>query len=244
MPAAFNSDTLVSYEAGIKAETADRTFGVDLTGFYIDWKDILILSSITVPGVATPVGINANGRRARSYGAEATATLRPTTGLTFVANAAYNKANLRDDTTTAPGAPNLTGGLAGDDLPFTPRWMANLSGDYEWSLTGKVRAFVGGDVSLRSDQKAGFDPDFRDAYGRQLTLEGYATVNVRAGVDLGGFTVSAYVRNLTNSYGLVNAGTFGYAIDPALGGAGATTPQVLASTIRPRTAGATLGLKF
>lgn len=244
VPAEFNSDTLVSYEAGIKAETADRSFAIDLTGFYIDWDDILILSSVTVPGVPTPVGINANGRRARSYGAEATATLRPTPGLTVVANAAYNKANLRDDSTTAPGAPNLTGGLAGDDLPFTPRWTANLSADYEWALSGNVRAFVGGDVAFRSDQKAGFDPDYRTAYGRQLTLDGYETVNLRAGVEFGGFTVSAYVRNLTNSYGLVNAGTFGYAIDTALGGAGPATPQVLASSIRPRTAGATLGIKF
>ena len=72
-PTEFSSDTLISYEAGLKAETADRSFGIDLSGFYVDWDNILILSSVTVAG--TPVGVNANGQKARTWGGEATATL-------------------------------------------------------------------------------------------------------------------------------------------------------------------------
>ena len=249
VPAQFNSDTLISYEAGIKAETPDRKFGLDLTGFYVNWDNILILSSVTVPGVATPVGVNANGRRARSYGAEATATVRPISGLSFVANFAYTKAYLRDDSTTAPGAPNITGGLAGDDLPFTPRYTANLAGDYEWGLTDRVRAFVGGDVQLRSDQFASFDSgspaavSYRTVFGRRIDLDGYATVDLRAGVDIGAFTIQAYVRNLLDAYGLLDAGSYPYRVLPAIGGG--TGPTLLtASAIQPRTVGGTIGFKF
>ena len=78
-PAEFRSDSLISYEGGLKAETADRTFSLDLSGFYVDWKNILILTSTVVNG--TPVGINGNGKRARTYGAEATATMRPVRGF-------------------------------------------------------------------------------------------------------------------------------------------------------------------
>ena len=251
VPAQFNSDTLVSYEAGIKAQTEDRKFSLDLTGFYVNWDNILILSSVTVPGVATPVGVNANGRRARSYGAEATATMRPTDGLTFVANFAYNRAYLRDDSTTAPGAPNITGGLAGDDLPYTPRYAANLSGNYDWALTDKIAAFVGGDVQLRGDQFAGFNSgspaaaSYRTVFGRRIQLDGYATVDLRAGVNVGAFTIQAYVRNLTDSYGLLSAGGYPYRVDPTPAIGGGTGPMLLtASTIQPRTIGGTVGFKF
>ena len=237
-PAEFRSDTLISYEAGLKAETADRTFGIDLAGFYVDWKDILILS--TANSSAGPVGVNANGRRARTYGGEATATMRPTPGFEVSANIAYTRANLRDDT-TANGGLNLAGGLAGDDLPFVPRWSGNVSADYRWAV-GDSTAFVGGDVHLQDDQKAGFDADYRAAFGRQITLDGYATVNLRAGADIGNFTIQVYARNLSDSQGLINAAGYPTAVPAGIGGN--NIPLLRATSIRPRTLGATVGVRF
>ena len=237
-PAEFQSDTLVSYEAGIKAETADRSFGIDLSGFYVDWDDILILS--TANSAAGPVGVNANGKRARTYGGEATATLRPGQGFEVSANLAYTRANLRDDT-IANGGLNLTGGLRGDELPFVPRWSGNVSADYRWTIAGAT-AFVGGDVHLQSDQKAGFDAAYRAAYGRRITLDGYETVNLRAGAEFGAFTIQVYARNLTDSQGLINAGTFPTTVPASIGGNG--IPLIRATSIRPRTLGATVGVRF
>ena len=241
-PAEFNSDTLISYETGLKAETNDGKFGLDVAGFYVDWKNILILTAVDVAG--NQVGVNTNGRRARSYGAEATATIRPTVGLSFAATFNYNRAYLRDDTTPAAGVPNVTGGLAGDDLPFTPRYTAGLSGDYTWSIGSDVRAYVGGNVRLQSDQKAGFDPDYRTDFGRQITLDGYQTVDLRAGVDIGAFTIQAYARNVFDNYGLINAGGYPYAIGKTAGIGGLGVKEILASSIRPRTIGGTVGFKF
>ena len=247
-PAEFDSDTLVSYEAGVKAETADRSFGIDLSGFYVDWKDILILSSAQTP--AGPVGVNANGGRARTYGAEATATLRPTQGFEVSANLAYTKAYLRDDTVAGGGA-NLAGGLSGDNLPFVPRWSGNVSADYRWAV-GSATAFVGGDVHLQDDQNGEFTsasapspgalPGYRFVYGRPITLDGYSTVNVRTGADFGAFTIQVYARNLLDSQGLINAGGFPFSVPPALGGN--NVPLIRATTIRPRTIGATVGVRF
>ena len=238
-PAEFNSDTLISYEAGIKAETADHGFSIDAAAFYVDWDNILILTSAN--SAAGPVGVNANGKRARTYGFEATATLRPTRGLNVAMNVAYTHARLRDDT-TALGGLNLTGGLRGDVLPFTPTWQADISAEYEWALSGNARAFVGGDVSLQSDQKAGFSAAYRARFGRQIELDGYDTVNLHAGAEFGNFTVQAYVRNLFDSRGLINAIYTPFSVPAALGGTGLTLAQ--ASSIRPRTFGATVGIKF
>ena len=241
-PTKFNSDTLVSYEAGIKAETRDRMFGIDVSGFYVNWDNILIVAQ--VPTSAGPATVNTNGRRARTYGGEATATLRPTRGFSVVGTLAYTRAYLRDDTTPITGGSNITGGLAGDPLPYVPKWSSTVSADYEWALAGATRAFVGADGHLQSDQAGGFSAGYRALYGRPLTLDGYATLDLRAGVEFGNITVSAYARNVTDNHGLISA-TYSappFSVPTTIGGNGLNLAT--ASMIRPRTIGGTVGFKF
>ena len=238
-PTQFEADTLISYEAGYRGETANHAFSIDVSAFYIDWKNILITTSTTVNG--TPVGINGNGQRAQSYGAEATITLRPTRGLNVVGNVTYTKAKLLDDTVPAVGGLNLTGGLAGDQLPYSPVWNANLSADYEWSVGPDARAYVGGNIHLTADQAAGFNTAYRTAYARRLTLDGYQTVDLRAGVNFDRFSLGVYVKNLTNEYALTNV-SYAFTIPTAIGGT--NTPVARATSIRARTFGATLGFNF
>lgn len=238
-PTEFNADTLISYEAGLKTQSRDGVFALDVSGFYIDWKNILILTTVNTN--AGPVGINANGRRARTYGAEGTATLRPLLGLDISANLAWTRAYLRDDTTNGSGL-NLTGGLAGDKLPFIPSLSGTLSADYRWDLSDGVRASVGGNIHSQTSQKAGFNATYRAIYGKQISLRGYTTVDLRAGLDFRQFTVQAYVRNLLDNNGAINASGFPTAIPANLGGTGAN--QILVTTIRPRTIGLTVGARF
>jgi outer membrane receptor protein involved in Fe transport len=239
-PTQFNSDTIVSYEAGVRAQTTDRSFSIDAAVFYLDWDDILIASTVTVDG--TPVGVNSNGQRARSKGFEMTATLRPTDGLTVTANGAFTDAELRDDTVPSSGGLNLTGGLSGDQLPYSPRWRSNLSADYEWAIGDNALAYVGGSVNLMGDQKGGFNAAYRGAFGGQVPIDGYTTVDLRAGVDVGNFSLSLYARNLFDTYGLVSAEGFPFAVPADIGGSGV---QVMnGAIIRPRTLGATLGFQF
>jgi outer membrane receptor protein involved in Fe transport len=215
------ADTLISYEAGIRAETRDRTFGIDLSGYYLDWKNTPITA--TFQSAAGPISADANGKGARSYGFEATGTVRPTRGLDIVATVAYNHASLRGDTGN--------GGFDGDQLPFAPHWNATLSADYRWTLNDSVKPFVGADLSLVSDRPGNFDTGYQDAIGHRISLDGYTTLDLRAGADVGKFNFSIYARNMTNSRGLVATGVYG------------TRPNGLidVTPIRPRTIGATLG---
>ena len=239
-PANFDSDSLTQYEIGLKAETADRMFGIDVAAFYIDWDDILVTS--VADSAAGPVGVNANGRRARSKGFEINLTARPTTGLSTIMNVAYTDAYLRDSTAPRTGGPDVVGGLPGDQLPYSPRWQATGSIDYEWNLSGSAKAFVGGNVHLQSDQSAGFDPDYRAAIGRRLRLDGYATVDLRAGVEINNITIQAYAKNLNDEYALVSAAGYPFTVPTSLGGR--NVDGIQASTIRPRTIGALVGVKF
>lgn len=223
-PFQFKADTLLSYEAGIRAETADRSFGIDASIYYLDWKKIQIVASFQ--SAAGPINADANGKGAESYGAEVTATLRPTRGLSVVGSVAYNHAKLTDDTGN--------GGFKNDQLPYAPRWNANLSADYEWSIGAAAKAFVGADLRLVSDRPGDFDAGYQAAFGRRLILDGFDTVDVRAGVNFGKVDLTVFGRNLANARGLTTANTFG--ARPA--------GAIDLSPIRPRTIGATLGFRY
>jgi iron complex outermembrane recepter protein len=158
-----------------------------------------------------------------------------------MANLAWTNARLRDDT-IAPGGLNLVGGLAGDHLPYIPSLSGTLSADYRWDLSDRMRAYVGGTLHSQTSQKAGFSAGYRAAFGKQINLRGYTTLDLRAGFDLKPFTVQAYVRNLLDSDGLVGAEGYPYVIAPGIGGAG--TNMILATSIRPRTFGLVLGAEF
>jgi iron complex outermembrane recepter protein len=224
-PTSFKADTLISYEAGIRGETANRAFSLDASLYRLEWKDIQVL--VVYQTALGPLGADGNGDSARSQGAELTATLRPTRGFDVVMNVAYNDAKLRQD--LPPG----DGGFAGDRLPYAPEWTANVSADYEWKMGGAT-AFVGGNVRLVSDQATDFDDTYRTAFNNRLVIDGYATVDLRAGARFGAFNVTAFAKNLGNSRGLVNAS--GYGSRPG--------NLVSASPIRPRTIGVSLGAAF
>ncbi len=218
----YASDSLVSYEIGLKAETSDRTFGIDIAAFHIDWKDIQVF------GIVNNFGINFNGGKAKSDGMEFTATMRPTPGFSVSVNGAYTDATLKDDT------PPQVGGLAGDQLPYTPKYSIGANADYEWELGGETKAYVGASVRSLSKQPAGFDFAFRSANGRQRYLPAYEVVDLRAGVDFGRYSLELYAKNLFDSAGRTSLEVPG---NIPFGAAGT-------AVIRPRTIGATLTAGF
>jgi iron complex outermembrane receptor protein len=179
------------------------------------------------------IDLDGNGGKARSTGAELTATLRPVRGLSLTINGAYNEAQLQDDLPPI-GEPGVVPGIKGDRLPFAPEWTATLSAEYEWSVTANAVAFLGGSFRSISDQKTDFDPAYRAAFGQRLEIEGYETLDLRAGLDFGNFNLTIYGKNVTDSDGLAEAGDF------------LTRPGnlVTASAIQRRTIGATVGFSF
>jgi outer membrane receptor protein involved in Fe transport len=229
----YHSDSIVSYEAGVKAETADHRFSIDASAFHIDWKNIQLFAIIS------GFGVNANGSSAKSDGFEFTAAARPLPGLDLTLNGAYTNARLTGDT------PDTVGGRKGDQLPFTPKLSGALNGDYHWQFGTHTSAHVGASLRHLSGQTATYDIDFVNAFGRQRHIRSYNVVDLFAGVDFGRFDLEAYVKNLGNSHGVTSVTgltVFGPSPDTGFplfpGGAIGT------GIIRPRTIGATLGFNF
>jgi iron complex outermembrane receptor protein len=228
-PATFDSDSIISYEIGAKAETEDRRFGIDVAAFHIDWKDIQLLAQVN------GFGVNTNGGSATSDGVEFSATLRPTRGLTASVNGAYTVAKLTQDTD-----PVAVGGADGDSLPFVPRFSGAVNVDYDWHVGASATAYFGGSVRMVGDQPANYSPGYLATYGRQPRIGGYDVVDLRAGVDFGRFSLEVYAKNLANSDGRIGA-----TITPAFPVAGEYPFGAIGtSIIRPRTIGVTLGAGF
>lgn len=223
---------MISYEAGIRGETPDRTFSFDASVYYLDWRNIQVVATYEDPNLGT-IDLDGNGDKGRSQGAELTTTFRPTRGLSVVFNGAYNDAKLKGDLPPI-GNPPVVPGSSGDQLPYAPKWSGSASADYEWSVSNNATAFVGGSIRFVSDQATDFDPAYIEAFGRRLIIDGYETVDLRAGVEFDKFNVTVFAKNVTNSDGLINAGDF------------QTRPGnlVVATPIRPRTFGATVGFAF
>lgn len=192
-PTSFEPDTVMSYEGGVKAETADRTFAIEAAGYHIDWRRIQLLA------VVNGIGVNVNGPDATVNGAEITATLRPTPGFVTSINAAYTDAKLRGDTD-----PLLLGGSDGDRLPFTPKYSISVNADYAWAVGSGVDATIGGSIRSLSNQSGNFDPSYLAAYQRFARVPAYEVVDLRAGLDFGRFSVDVYAKNLTNARGVTS----------------------------------------
>jgi outer membrane receptor protein involved in Fe transport len=221
VPRSYDSDRLTSYELGLKTGggPADK-FSFDLTGFYLDWEDVQLLL------VVNNFGINGNGGTAVSKGVEFAASAFPTSGLSLSVNGAYTDAELTQDTDP------VVGGLDGDPLPYVPKWSFGLNADYEWTVKGSARAYVGGSLGYTGDRTADFDN--RAADGSIREAEGYTTLNLRAGVYLGRWSVELFGKNLTNDMGITSISSPGLLPNAALG----------LSLIRPRSIGVSVGTRL
>jgi iron complex outermembrane receptor protein len=181
---------VTSYEVGYKGQWLDRTLSLDLALFWNDWNGIQIQT-----GVAGFQGF-INGGAARTRGVELSTLWRPVHGLTFGLNSAYTEANLTTDAAAA-------GGVAGDELPFVPRWAGAFTADYTWLVANSWTADFGGSVNYIGDRKSSFVGNGATINGYGVPVPSFTTVNLNAGVTHGPVTFQAFIRNIGNSHGIV-----------------------------------------
>jgi iron complex outermembrane recepter protein len=191
----FESDQLYSYEAGFKAETDDRRFGIDVAGYYIDWRNIQIMvSSGGFTGIANAAG------GAKITGAELTLTARPITALTMTGAFAYQDARLKE------AVPSLQA-AAGERLPNVPRGTVALNADYQVPFWN-VNPTVGATFRYVGDRYSSFDAS--TGYP-QYRLPEYTALDLRTGVTINSVGLQLYVHNVTDQRGQLGVlfGQFG-----------------------------------
>ena len=186
-PATVDSETVTSYEAGVKANFLDRVVSLDAAVYLLDWNDLQI-------GQAFANGINGlvNAGTAKSKGFEAALSVYPLPGLTLGANFAYADSECTQTT------PNCTDG---DRLPNIPKASGALTANYDFPLSGTAEGHVGGAFRFVGDRISGAEsaPD-------TIPVDGYSTLDLNGSVTFDNkWTLRAYVRNLFDTEGRITS---------------------------------------
>ena len=226
-----DSETTMSYEAGIKSVLLDRKLRFNLTGYYFDTKDL----QLTAVGGASNFTTLLNADHVRGHGIEAELEARPAMGLTLTGGLSYNHTEIDSPglgvaicgsptpgTVLDPIMAPLSASIDGNSLPQAPTGTANFTAGYEhpvgpgsvyvftdWYHRSKIDFFLYKSVEFSDDQ----------------LLEG----GLRVGYKTDRYDVAGFVRNITNDESAVSGIDFN---------------NLTAMVNEPRIWGVEVGVKF
>ncbi|WEK44005.1 MAG: TonB-dependent receptor [Candidatus Sphingomonas colombiensis] len=221
----YRSDSLWNYEAGFKTAWFNRALIANIDVFRIDWTNIQVTQR-TPNGAFSYIG---NAAAARVQGVEFETSIQPVHGLNISGNATYMTAKLTEDQLPS----NLTtasSGLAGNRIPYVPKFTMGASAQYTWALTNTFDGVIRADFS----HSGGYYSDFRPTYVYTRYINGYELVNTRIGIerqnDWGAYI---FVNNLFDATAITRASSSAI-------GVGLTS----VTSARPRTIGLNLRKSF
>lgn len=233
-----DSETITSYESGIKSTFLDGRARFNVNGFYYELKD----AQLTAVGGGVNANRLINADKVRGYGFEADLEFKPVPELLLTAGLSYNNTSIRDAglTTAACGAtrvdtfPNVSlctpldpivvaaapfsaaiVNINGNSLPQSPKWIANWTAKYGIPVgDGEIYAYT--DWAYRS--KINFflyeSVEFQD----KSMLEG----GLRIGYKTDRYDFAAFVRNITKDTSAVGGIDFnnltGFVNEPRIWG--------------------------
>lgn len=196
LPGAFDSETLMSYELGIKAELLNRRVAVELDVYQLDWSDIVIpqvVSTIDGQDIITPTGVNVNAGDASIKGIEFSLTARPMAGLDLNFGVAYSDPkydNAQVDSFVDFPSFAPDGDISGNQILRTSKIQANAGVQITRILANDAEFFMRSDVTHRGKQ-------FADA-SNQAIVPKSTQVNASLGWRAESWSVELWGRNLTD----------------------------------------------
>ncbi len=216
--AVFNSDfttadseTILSWEAGIKSSLFDNRLRLNVTGFTYTVDDIQLNGND-----ANGNGVLFNADKARAYGAEADIDWRPIPNLAISAGASWLHSEIQDDRVYAQvcalngvvvctvNDPTLKVGantfaqIDGNPLPNAPKYTLNIAARYDIPVSDGGAFFIATDWN-----KQGYT-----SFVLYDSKEFNATGNFEGGLKLGytggygAWEVALFARNITDEKNL------------------------------------------
>ena len=225
------SETIMSYEAGLKAKFLDNRVRFNIAPFYYRLSN----AQLTAVGGASNAARLLNAAAVDGYGFEAELEARPATGLDLSAGISYNHTEIKDPNlyvagcganctvlnTQRVGAPGIFS-INGNSLPQAPEWTVNWTARYGVPVgSGEVYAFT--DWAYRS--KIEFFLYRSAEFNSRKLLEG----GLRIGYKTDRFDVAGFARNITDDVQAVSGIDFN---------------NLTAMVNEPRTFGVEVGVKF
>lgn len=203
-----DSETTMSYEAGVKTILADGKVRFNLGGYYYNTEDL----QLTAVGGTNNFTTLLNADEVEGYGFELELQARPIEGVEFAGGLSYNDTQINDPDAFVAGCgapctvldPERTPGsgifsIDGNSLPQAPKWTAN------WSL-GLTEEIPGwdGEIYLFTDwayrSKVQFFLYESVEFSDDSMLEG----GLRFGYRTDRYDIAFFGRNITNDVSAVS----------------------------------------
>lgn len=141
-------------------------------------------------------------------------------------------------------------GLAGDRMPYSPKWSAAATAEYGFSTSNGFNGQVGAalrwvgerlnDTTERQRVTAPGDPGtllIPDEVAVPLSLASYRSLDLYAGVGRNNWELRAYVNNVTGEDAWLS-------MSPLSSAFGGPAQQISAVPIQPRTFGIEIDFRF
>lgn len=225
----YGSDSIWSYEIGVKSQLFDRVLTLNANFYQIDWSDIQVSGQADAQSTGSTFSFISNAGAARVRGVEVETVLNPLPGLNFRGNITYADAKLVEDQVTDVFSAS---GKAGDPITGVPKWTWQLGAEYVKSLSDDLDGLVRLDAAHTGGIWTSFNYDNPYRY----YLPAYTELSGRIGVERADGKWGAYlfVNNLLDEQALTSKGS------GTLFGSGA----VRAMGLTPRTIGIELRNQF
>jgi outer membrane receptor protein involved in Fe transport len=224
----FDSDSVETYELGMKMLLADGRARIDASVYTTDWSDLQQqVRMANFPGSLCTSILTANVGSATVDGVELETSFAVTDRLSMRATLSYTNAEIDD--------PGSVGVLVqtGDRIQNVPEWSGSLAADYviPTSALGGGEFLFHGDVRYMDDRT----PEVGEPSNPELLLASYTLVALRAAYSFGErpVTVTLFIDNVFDEIVEFNARSrVGY------------SSNTIVSTGMPRTIGLNVRKEF
>jgi iron complex outermembrane recepter protein len=243
-PQTYGSDSVNSYEIGAK-NNFDNRVRIATSVYYIKWNNI---QQTVIPPICQ-ISFIANLGQAVAKGADMQAEIALTDRLDLELSGGYTDARYTQDSRLSPTAtPIVSNGDAitgqssetGGGQP-TPPITATAGLEYRFNAFAH-QAFVRGDFEYEARARwltPGNDPTTLQYDPANFVVPGTTFTSLRSGLQLGQWSVSAFVDNLTNAHPIVDFNNTVCALPPNCAAGPEGSRLLREYSFRPRTFGLT-----
>ena len=210
-------EELLAYELGTKLTLQDGRVQLNAAAFFYDYKDKQVLGAFE-DLIFGSLGGLVNVPESEITGFEASLEWYPTNNFRVVGSLLHLDTEITGEFRSfdrfSAGINAGTKNFKGQELPAVPDLYANFDFEYTWQLNNGNTAFIGTNVSHRSDTKAFFydqcnEPgvpctsEVIETYqpgDTNLVINSRTLVDIRAGVEFQDWTVQVYGQNIFDKY--------------------------------------------
>jgi outer membrane receptor protein involved in Fe transport len=207
LPAVFASqltpvtqESVLDYEAGMKAELLDNRMQLNLAAFYYDYQDKQLQGYENIPPFG-PLPRLVNIPESTVTGAEFDLVARPADNLHLQLFGTWLETEVKQDPVnpTAPigGAPTS---FIGESFPYTPKLTFGVDIEQGFPLASGRELYVGVGAQYRDEQSGSFGRNASAQSAELYSIDSYTLVDVRAGIRFleGKALVELWGRNVTD----------------------------------------------